>query len=190
MIVVGLTGNIGSGKSTVAKAFQALGIPFFNSDEEAKKLYAVPSIQSEVQEILNITIDFKKTEWKTQIAAIIFSDREKREKLETLIHEQVRICFSEWVNHQNSKYVIREAALANSFQPENCQWLIEVSANRGTRLKRVMNRSGISETEFNKRDELQRSNEEFPSSKKLSLSNNESDLVLPQILAIHEQLIR
>jgi energy-coupling factor transporter ATP-binding protein EcfA2 len=83
MQVVGLTGNIGSGKSTVAKAFVALGIPVFNSDDEAKKAYLIPSIQNEVREILGSPkgpmegpsednyLDFSKDTWKFEIAEII-----------------------------------------------------------------------------------------------------------------------
>ena len=94
MEVVGLTGNIGAGKSTVANVFVALGIPVFNSDEEAKKAYAIPTIQIEVQNILSssdgslkgptegIHIDFSKDTWKSEIAAVIFSNVEKRLSLE------------------------------------------------------------------------------------------------------------
>lgn len=200
MEVVGLTGNIGSGKSTVAKAFVALGIPVFNSDEEAKKAYAHVSIQNEVQDILSSSdssskglseekqIDFSKDTWKSDIAAIIFSIPEKRLRLEKLIHNFVQNEFISWKAKQISKYIIREAALADSFQPENCDWLIEVNANRETRLQRVILRSGLTEEEFNKRDALQKKNEKFPSNKLFLIENNEGNSVLNDILAIHEKL--
>ena len=188
MQIVGLTGNIGSGKSTIAKAFNALGIPVFNSDAEAKKAYSFPSIQSEVQAILEKSIDFNQNNWKDEIASVIFSDRSKREKLETLIHEEVRKAFTKWCELQHSKYVIREAALANSFQPENCDWLIEVTADKETRMKRVMIRNNFSESEFNRRDALQKTNENFPTSKTLRITNNDEDQVLSQVLRIHERL--
>ena len=200
MQVVGLTGNIGSGKSTVAKAFVALGIPVFNSDEEAKKAYLIPSIQNEVREILgspkgpkegpaeDISLDFSKGTWKSEIAAIIFSDEEKRLRLETLIHAFVQNVFIRWKSTQNSKYIIRESALANSFQQENCNWLIEVLAEKETRKKRVMQRSGLSENEFSKRDELQKSNDSFPPEKTFRIQNNENNFVLNEIMKIHERL--
>ena len=188
MEVVGLTGNIGSGKSTVAKAFIALGIPVFNSDVEAKKAYSLPSIQNEVQIILGIEIDFSKDSWKSEIASIIFSNAEKRIRLEKLIHSFVQNEFIFWKAKQNSKYIIREAALADSFQPENCNWLIEVTANRETRLQRVILRSGLTEEEFNKRDALQKKNEKFPSNKLFLIENNEGNSILNDILAIHEKL--
>jgi dephospho-CoA kinase len=84
--------------------------------------------------------------------------------------------------------VIREAALANSFQPENCDWLIEVHAEKETRLNRVTQRSGLTEEEFLKRDALQKSNESFPSKKTFRIQNNSKDAVLTEILKIHEQL--
>ena len=200
MEVVGLTGNIGSGKSTVAKAFVALGIPVFNSDEEAKKAYAIPSIQNEVRDILSssegfskgpsedVHLDFSKDSWKSEIASIIFSNVEKRLRLEKLIHNFVQNEFSSWKAKQISKYIIREAALADSFQPENCDWLIEVIANRETRLQRVILRSGLTEEEFNKRDSLQKKNEKFPSNKLFIIENNDGNSILNGILAIHEKL--
>ena len=200
MEVVGLTGNIGAGKSTVANVFVALGIPVFNSDEEAKKAYAIPTIQIEVQNILSssegsmkgpeegIHIDFSKSTWKSEIAAVIFSNVEKRLRLESLIHTYVQNEFILWKAVQHSKYVIREAALANSFQPENCDWLIEVLAKKETRMNRVNQRSGLTEEEFNKRDTLQHRNESFPPLKTFTISNNDGDQLFPEILKIHEQL--
>ena len=184
----------------MANVFVALGIPVFNSDEEAKKAYAIPTIQIEVQNILSssdgslkgptegIHIDFSKDTWKSEIAAVIFSNVEKRLRLESLIHTYVQNEFILWKAVQNSKYVIREAALANSFQPENCDWLIEVLAKKETRMNRVNQRSGLTEEEFNKRDTLQHRNESFPPLKTFTISNNDEDQLFPEILKIHEQL--
>ena len=201
MEVVGLTGNIGAGKSTVANVFVALGIPVFNSDLEAKKAYEIPTIQIEVQNILSssdgslkgpadgIQIDFSKDAWKSEIATVIFSNAEKRLRLESLIHTYVQNEFILWKALQHSKYVIREAALANSFQPENCDWLIEVLAEKETRMNRVTERSGLTEEEFSKRDALQHRNESYPSNKIFTISNNNNDQILAEIVKIHAQLI-
>lgn len=197
MQVVGLTGNIGSGKSTVAKAFAALGVPVFNSDEVAKKAYDIHEIQNEVRNILGSPkgpsednhLDFSKDTWKSEIAAIIFSNTEKRLRLESLIHAFVQNEFVLWKAIQHSKYVIRESALANSFQQENCDWLIEVIADKETRKNRVISRSGLTEEEFNKRDTLQCRNETFPTNKTFTLLNNDNNQVLPEVLKIHDYLI-
>jgi dephospho-CoA kinase len=85
--------------------------------------------------------------------------------------------------------VIREAALANSFQPENCDWLIEVLAEKETRMNRVTERSGLTEEEFSKRDALQHRNESYPSNKIFTISNNNNVQILAEILKIHAQLI-
>jgi len=201
MEVVGLTGNIGSGKSTIARAFIALGIPVFNSDEEAKKAYTIPSIQHEVQSILSSSevsskgpaeekqIDFSKDTWKSEIAAIIFSNAEKRLRLESLIHAFVQTEFIRWKSLQHSKYVIREAALANSFQQENCDWLIEVEADETTRQRRVFQRSKLAKEAFDQRNALQQRNSNFPTEFIFKISNNDNDFVLPEVLKIHTQLI-
>lgn len=188
MEVVGLTGNIGSGKSTIARAFIALGIPVFNSDDEAKKAYTIPSIQNEVKTILGIEIDFSKDSWKSEIASIIFSKVEKRLRLEKLIHTHVQNEFISWKAKQHSKYIIREAALANSFQKENCDWLIEVIAEKETRMRRVLQRSGLIEDEFSKRDNLQKPNDTFPTDKIFQIQNNDTDTVLKKIIKIHKNL--
>jgi dephospho-CoA kinase len=188
MEVVGLTGNIGSGKSTFAKVFAALGIPVFNSDEEAKKAYAIPSIQNEVKTILGIEIDFSKNSWKSEIASIIFSNVEKRLRLEKLIHSFVQNEFTSWKDKQDAKYIIREAALADSFQPENCDWLIEINAKRETRLQRVRLRSGLTEEEFNNRDLLQKKNQTFPLNRIFKFENENENSILQDILTIHAKL--
>ena len=189
MVVVGLTGNIGSGKSTIAKAFTALGIPVFNSDEEAKKAYVIPSIQQEVQSILEIELNFNSINWKNEISQIIFSNVEKRTRLESLIHGFVHQSFEKWKQKQNSIYAIREAALANSFQRENCDWLMVVSADETTREKRVFQRSNLSKEAFAQRNALQQTNSNFPSEFIFNISNNDNDFVLPEILKIHRQLM-
>jgi len=186
MQIVGLTGNIGSGKSTIAKAFAALGVPIFNSDDEAKKIYSIPSIQIEVQTILETSIDFLSNNWKEIIASIIFTNPDKRAKLELLIHEFVRTRFIEWVTQQNARYVIREAALSQSFNEGNCDWLIEVIADKKTRMRRVINRGGCTEKAFEERDAIQHPNETFSLNRRIVISNNDSDQLLPEILRIHE----
>jgi dephospho-CoA kinase len=186
MQIVGLTGNIGSGKSTIAKVFAALGVPVFNSDEEAKKVYSIPSVQIEVQIILETYIDFLSIGWKEQIASIIFNYPDKRIKLESLVHDYVKTRFIEWIAQQKSPYVIREAALSQSFNEQNCDWLIEVTADKITRLKRVIKRSGYTSEEFEKRDALQKYNSTFPYNRRIVISNDVNDKVLPTILQIHE----
>ena len=85
--------------------------------------------------------------------------------------------------------MIRESALANSFHPENCDWLIEVVADETTRQQRVLKRSKISPEDFALRNALQQRNLNFPIECIFKISNNDTDFVLPEILKIHEQLI-
>jgi len=189
MQIVGLTGNIGSGKSTVGRAFQALGIPVFDSDNEAKKAYQIISIQNAVIAILGEDINFSSHSWKAQIAEHIFSDSTKRLKLEELIHGHVQHAFQIWKSNQLASYIIRESALANSFHTENCDWLIEVQADLELRKTRVLQRGGISEQDFLKRNSIQSRNENFPDDKTLVILNNDEEMILKTILDIHEKLM-
>jgi dephospho-CoA kinase len=85
--------------------------------------------------------------------------------------------------------VIRESALANSFQQENCHWLIEVDADEVTRQRRVFQRSKLSKEAFDQRNALQLRNSNFPTDFIFKISNNDSDFVLPEVLKIHAQLM-
>lgn len=191
MIKVGLTGNIGSGKSLVCQVFKALGIPVFSADLEARTILNSKEVIEEIKATFgkefvrnNHEIDRKK------LATIVFNSKNKLEKLNQLIHPKLRMRFQKWVQeYQNKPYILQEAAILfeNNFH-HLMDKTITVSAPFDLRLKRVLERDNTS-----KEDVLSRMNNQWPDGKKEKLSdfviNNDGlEMLIPQILKIHQEL--
>jgi dephospho-CoA kinase len=139
--IIGLTGGIGSGKTTIARLFEAEGIPVYIADDEAKKIMILPETIQLVREcfgqevIVNHEIDKKK------LSEIVFNQPEKLKELNKIIHPLVKKHFDNWVKKQNSPFVIKEAAiLFESGSYKYCDQIITVIASEETRIKRVMSR--------------------------------------------------
>jgi dephospho-CoA kinase len=191
MIKVGLTGNIGSGKSLVCELFSALGIPVYNADLEARKILNSKETILELQKrygkdiaLLNGEIDRKK------LAGIVFTNPNELQKLNKLIHPKLRQDFANWAKkHNDEKYIIQEAAilLENNFH-QQMDKIITISAPLEIRLERVIRRDGT-----NKEDVLARMNNQWKDGEKEKLSdfvilNDGNRMLLPQILKIHQEL--
>ncbi|WP_223551810.1 dephospho-CoA kinase [Aestuariivivens sp. NBU2969] len=142
MTIVGLTGGIGSGKTTVAKAFVDLGIPVYIADEEAKKLMN----QSKV--IKRKLIDlFGHQAYKNNklnkpfIAGIIFNDKSYLSQMNEIVHPRVASHFKKWVLKQNTAYVIKEVAiLFENGGYKACDFIITVTAPKAVRIERLLSR--------------------------------------------------
>lgn len=191
MLRIGLTGGIGCGKSTVSRIFTALGIPVYEADREARLLLENEAIKDKIvsalgKEVLDDQqhIDRKKT------AQLVFGNPEKLEKLNAIIHPAVRIHFGEWAKRQHAKYIIKEAAiLFESKADEGLDEVIAISSPGHLRIKRVMQRDGISEEQVRARMRNQWSEEEKIKRAQHVIINDEVQLVLPQVLKIHQQFL-
>jgi len=118
MKIVGVTGGIGSGKSTVCKVFESLGIPVFNADEEAKNIYKTePQALRQVKEVFGVAVFSNSQLDKAKLAQVVFSNENLLHKLNNIIHPLVRKRFTEWQTAQNAHCVIREAAILFAKQP-------------------------------------------------------------------------
>ncbi len=111
-MLVGLTGGIGSGKTTVAQFFMALGVPVYNSDTEAKRLMETSEeLKSAIKGILGEEAYDEQRLNKTHISQLVFNDRKLLNKLNGIVHPAVRTDFSTWAEQQKAPYVIQETAL-------------------------------------------------------------------------------
>lgn len=144
-MLVGLTGGIGSGKSTVAQTFRDLGVPVYDSDKEAKSLMVnSPELKSAIIDLLGDNAYTGKTLNRSYIAELVFKDAGLLQKLNKIVHPAVRQHFLKWANEQSAPYVIQETALIfeNGVQ-DNYSATILVTAPLEMRLKRVMERDGV-----------------------------------------------
>jgi dephospho-CoA kinase len=189
---VGITGGIGSGKTTVCKLFELLGIAVYYSDQEAKQILENDSnVRAELlgvfgAEILNESnkLDRKK------IAAIVFSDTTKLAKLNAIVHPAVATHFEEWCKKQSSAYVLKEAAiLFESGAYKQVDKTIVITAPKDLKIKRVMARDGATEAEILKRMANQLPDEETIKLANFKIFNNEQDLLIPQVLIVHNQIL-
>ncbi|TRZ41081.1 dephospho-CoA kinase [Robertkochia solimangrovi] len=145
-MIVGLTGGIGSGKSTVAEMFSKLGIPVYIADKEAKNL-----METDPELRAGIIAAFGKASYKGNIpdrqflAGQVFGDEKRLAELNALIHPAVRKHFISWVDEQTAPYVIYETAILFEHGGDNlCDKVITVTAPREVRISRVITRDQIS----------------------------------------------
>ncbi|MGD1946131.1 MAG: dephospho-CoA kinase, partial [Croceivirga sp.] len=148
-MIVGLTGGIGSGKSTVANFFRALGVPVYDSDSEAKHLMvASETIRNSIISLFGPASYEGQKLNKTYLSDIVFNDSDKLEQLNAIVHPAVRKHFLNWAKVQNTRYVLQETALLfeNNLQ-HHYDKVILVTAPKTLRIRRVMKRDGVSETD-------------------------------------------
>ena len=191
MVRVGLTGGIGSGKSTVAQIFEVLGIPVYYADISAKKLMnedaalrlAITAIFGE-QAYVNNTLDRK------YISSIVFSDPAKLQQLNALVHPATKKDGEAWMQQQTSPYAIHEAALIFEAKvSDRLDLVIGVSSPMELRIKRAMGRDKINRDEVLKRMDQQLEEEIKMSKCDFILINDEQQLLIPQILELHQKLL-
>tara|TARA_B100001287_G_scaffold276089_1_gene285725 strand:+ start:1315 stop:1893 length:579 start_codon:yes stop_codon:yes gene_type:complete len=188
---IGITGSIGSGKTYVSKVFESLGISVFNADNEAKKIMScsfdlINSIKNEFGE----DIYDKYSLNKKKLASIVFSDSAKLKKLNSIVHPIVKQEFLNWCKIQKSPYVIKEAAIlfeSNSYKELDS--IICVSAPKKLRIDRVRLRDSLKDYEINNRMRNQFSQEQKENLSDYIIVNDEKELLLNQIIRIHEKLI-
>ena len=146
MIVVGLTGGIGSGKTTVAEFFHKLGIPIYIADLEAKKLMVRSKIIK--RKLIDLFGDEAYLNGQLNrpfLADKIFNDKSLLQRMNAVVHPKVGAHFKRWLKKQNSPYVVKEAAiLFENGSYKNCDYLITVIASEDVRVKRVLERDNVS----------------------------------------------
>lgn len=166
--IIGLTGGIGSGKSTIAGFFKEAGVPVYFADEEAKKIMETVEVIKKVQAVFDENIIENNALNRKKIADLVFSAPEKLKKLNAIIHPEVKKHFQAWVKaHHTSPFVIKEAAiLFESGTYIDCDKIILVTAPQELRIERVMKRDKVSREQV-----LDRINHQWPDEKKMKLSD-------------------
>lgn len=188
---VGLTGGIGSGKSTVAKMFEALGVPVYYADDRAKWLMVnSPELKKAIQNEFGYDsyIDDKLN--RNYLAEKVFTDKVRLEKLNALVHPAVRDDFESWVNIQKSKYVIQENPLIFENQNEDkFDVVISVVADKELRIQRVMSRDGYSRADVINRIKNQTSDEIRRFKSDFIIENKELSDTRLEVFRIHQKLL-
>lgn len=165
--IIGLTGGIGSGKTTIAKLFKAEGSPVYIADEEAKKIMQLPETIHKIKTIFGQEIIENQQINKKKLSEIVFNNPEKLKELNAIIHPLVKKHFDDWVKNQKSLFVIKEAAiLFESGSYAYCDKIITVTASEETRIKRVMKRDNCT-----KEAVLERINNQWSDAQKISKSD-------------------
>ena len=201
-IIIGLTGGIGSGKSTIAKIFANLGVPVFDADSTAKHIMNTSSvikenliaafgdevyIKSEIKQHSVTPIEILN---RSYLSKIVFSDPFKLEQLNTIVHPITIQAALDWAAVQTAPYVIKEAALFfESGSSFGAHKIIGVSAPKSLRINRVMKRDHCTKEEVEKRMMHQ-----IEESLKMKLCdwviiNDDQQLVLPQVIELNEKIL-
>jgi dephospho-CoA kinase len=191
MLKIGITGSIGSGKTTVCKILETLNVPVYYADDRSKYLLANnDEVKQQLVDSFGSSIFINNNLDRTALAGIVFSDRDKLKKLEGIVHPAVKKDFKNWAEKQSATYVIKEAALLlEAGTNKDLDKLITVTAPLEIRIQRALSRDKSTRAEILAREEMQ-----WPDEKKVAMAdyviyNGDQQLLLPQVLALHKKFI-
>lgn len=192
MLRIGITGGIGSGKTTVADIFHVLGIPVYKSDDASKRLMVedkdlkkniIESFgeESYVNGILN----------RKYLAAQVFNDSKKIALLNSFVHPATINDARRWTEKQNSAYTIKEAALIfESGSDEFLDYVIGVKSPLSLRVERAMRRDNVTRQQVEARMKLQMDEDEKMKRCDFIIINDEQQMLIPQVLLLHERFLK
>jgi len=191
MLKVGVTGGIGSGKSTVCMIFETLGIPVYDADTRAKQLMNTdPELKTALKGYFGDGIFNDETLDRRQLADIIFNDPKALEMVNSWVHPAVASDFEHWCIQQTSPYVIEEAAIIfESGMAQRFDKVILVTAPERLRIERVCDRDQITPEFVRKRMDNQWSEEKKIALADYIINNDNEYLLIPQVMEIHHAII-
>ena len=187
---IGITGNIGSGKSYVCKMFENLGIPVFYSDDETKKLYLIPSVKKLIINRFGQEVYFDDGTLNRKLLSYhLFKNEEAMRFIEAVLYPALNQHFDEWCKQQKSPYVLYESAILfeKNYQ-KFFDMIIFVSAPEDIRLQRVMKRDDCTEENVRSRMRLQLSEETKITKADFVIHNDGIKAIEPQVEAINKLL--
>ena len=187
---IGLTGGMGSGKSVVAKIFELLNVPVYYADDASKRLYHTnKDLIREMKFHFGENIYINDELDRKRLSSIVFNDPKKLELLNQLVHPLTIQDAEEWMEKQTSPYIIKEAALLfESGSAINLDYVIGVRAPLTMRIKRVMERDGVTEKEVLNRMSKQINEEIKMRLCDFIITNDEKEMVIQQVLELHDKL--
>jgi dephospho-CoA kinase len=191
MLNVGLSGGIGSGKTTVSKVFQTLGISVFYADDTVKDLYNTDGCLREAMINLFGPTIYEQGQLQTKVlVGFIFNDHQLLKQVNDLTHPLVLTAFNKWVETQAAPYVLLEAAILFECGMSGAMDInISISAPENIRIARVMQRNGSTEEQIRQRMSQQCSDEQRNARADYVIINDNREALLPQITAIHEKIL-
>lgn len=191
MLKIGLTGGIGSGKSTVAKVFQTLGVPVYDADATAKKIMNENAVLKE-----QLMAAFGEETYsdgplnKVYLSTIVFGNEAKLKKLNSIVHPIVIKAGEDWMAAQTTTYAIKEAAIFfESGSAADLDYMIGVYAPQPLRIFRSIKRDNSTRQQVQARMDQQLNEEIKMKLCDFVINNDEQQLLLPQVLALHERFL-
>jgi dephospho-CoA kinase len=192
MLKIGLTGGIGSGKSTVAKVFEILNVPVYYADAASKRLYHTDAaLMRSLKEHFGEEIYENNQLNRSRLAQLVFNNPDQLNLLNSLVHPLTIRDAEEWIKQQTAPYIIKEAALLfESGSVRSLDYVIGVQAPQPLRIQRVMDRDGSTHDEV-----LARIHRQMDEDIKMKLCdflilNDELHAVIPQVLALHQTFLK
>ncbi len=188
MKVLGVTGGLGSGKTTVCKIFETLGVPFFSSDEASKSILFSPDVQREVENLFGESVLENGSLNRRELAKLIFSEESALESLNKLLHPKVALAFNIWKDEQQSLFIIKEAAiLFESGAYKSCDYVLNICCSEQERIRRVLLRDDRSELDIKAIMARQWSDVQRKENADFSI-DNEFKKLIPQVKSIFKVL--
>jgi dephospho-CoA kinase len=189
---LGVTGGIGSGKTTVCRIFRVLGVPVFVADTVARDMMEnEPELRNAINQIAGKDLYTTGTLDRKELARIIFNRPELLRKVNGVVHPAVLKQFEEWADNSALPYVIMEAAiLFEAGADALVDRVVTISAPVEERIARVMGRNDLTREEVIRRINNQLEDEEREEQSYYVINNSDNEMIIPEILKIHEDMIR
>src|SRR5690606_22184874 len=193
MLKIGITGGIGSGKTTICKIFESLNVPVFNADIVAKDVMKTNvSLINSIKETFGDDSYFDNGDLNTKyIGSQVFNNQQALNKINSIVHPVTIQAFADWAKDRRETYIIKEAALLfESGSYKDCDFNIVVLSPEHLRLKRVMRRDRVDEESVRARMSKQMPEAEKEKLADFVIINDEREALIPQVLKLHKHFIQ